>query len=173
MHAAADAVALGRTGLYFEHRRRFVRKSVTLAVSMLALVPVLWWKSEFAAAIYLAALVVIHVFALVVFVYRVPWRELFRHPLGLALRAVGLLAFGVLLAEVQLDPDSAWFWPALTTLWLLHVGALALLHVRHRRELRALGAEAEGRCPIPWPPQVAEKPDGRRRERPGKDPRER
>lgn len=159
--AESDAVAIGRTGLYFEQRRRFLRKSATLAAAILALVPVLLWKSALAAAVYLAALVVVHVFALAVFVYRVPWRALFRHPLGLVLRTVGLLVFGALLAAVRLDPESDWFWGALTLLWAFHVGALALLHVRHARETRLL-RDADARCPIPWPQQAVEKPDERR-----------
>lgn len=157
---AADAapIPIGNTDLVFEEQRRFVRKSITLGLAIVLLAPLIIWKNEVATAIYLGVLVVIHVFALVVFVHRVPWRALFRHPAGLVTRTVGLVVFGGLLAMLRIDPQSQWFWGALTLLWLFHVGALALLHIRHRREstlahvfaLGAAGGSAtrSGGCPI-------------------------
>jgi hypothetical protein len=52
---------------------------VTLAVAIFALGPIVHWKTAVGAALYLALLVVIHVFALVVFLRRVPWRHLAAH----------------------------------------------------------------------------------------------
>lgn len=140
---AADSTShpLG-AGFRFERRRDFVRKTVTLGVAILALGPVVYWKHALGAAIYLAILVLIHLFALVVFLRRVPWRGLFAHPGGLLLRVGGLLAFLLLLRAVPLEGGSPWFWPALTLLWVLHVGALALLHVRHRAELHGADGQA-------------------------------
>lgn len=143
--AAESAVVQLPAGFYLERRRDLVRKTITLGVAIFALGPVIVYKSLVGAALYLAILAVIHVFALVVFVRRVPWRDLFTHPWGLTIRIVGLVTFGGLLAAVPLEGASPWFWPALTGLWVLHVGALALLHVRHRAELRESG------CPIPLP----------------------
>lgn len=139
------AVVTLPAGFYIERRRELVRKTITLGVAIFALGPVILYKSLIGAAVYLAILAAIHVFALVVFVRRVPWRDLFRHPAGLVVRVVGLVTFGGLLAAVPLEGASVWFWPALTLLWLLHVGALALLHIRHRAEVR------ESACPIPLP----------------------
>ena len=135
-------VALG-AGFHLERRRDFVRKTVTLAVAIFALGPVVYWKSALGAAVYLAILAAIHVFALVVFLRRVPWRDLLAHRGALALRLGGLLAFLLLLGAVPLEGGSPWFWPALTLLWVLHVGGLALLHVRHRAEKR-LAAQRDG-----------------------------
>ena len=140
---------LGRTGLVLEKQRRFLRKSVTLAIAIATLAPLLWWKNELAAGVYLGILVVIHVFALAVFLHRTPWRSLFAHRWAFLARVAGLVAFGGLLGLLRYEPDSSTFWVALTLLWFYHVGALALLHVRHRKELATL-SEKPAECPIPW-----------------------
>lgn len=147
---------LGNTGLVLEKHRQFWRKTITLGVAIVTLAPLLWWRSEIGAVIYLTALVLIHVFALAVFIHRVEWRDLFRG-WGLVTRVAGLVIFGGLLGVLRFDPESQLFWGALFLLWLFHVGALAMLHVRHRRELAALGP-TDAQCPIPWPDSVRDPP---------------
>ena len=147
---------LGRTGLVLERQRRFVRKSVTLAVAIATLAPLLWWKNELAAGLYLGVLVAIHVFAFAVFLHRTPWRSLFSHKAAFFARFAGLVVFTVLLGMLRYEPASGTFWIALTALWFYHVGALALLHVRHRKELAVL-ADKPAECPIPWHASVKEK----------------
>lgn len=137
-------------GFYLERQRTFVRKTITLSVAIAALAPIIIWKSVLGAAIYLAFLAIVHVFALFVFLHRVPWRDLARHKWGLTMRIVGLITFGGLLSAIPLEAESVWFWPALTLLWLFHVLALALLHVRHHAEKRAIAA-GETECPVPMP----------------------
>lgn len=117
-------------GLQFIDRSLFIRKALVLFATTFALAPVLFWKHTLAATIYVAVLVVIHVWALVVFIYRLKWREAFRDRGGLLLRGGGLVFFGVLLGLVELDADSRLFWWSLTVIWLLHVAALALFHLR-------------------------------------------
>lgn len=155
---AADAapIPIGHTDLVFAEQRRFMRKSVTLGIAIVSLAPLILLRHEMATRIYLAILVAIHVLALVVFIYRVPWRALFRHPMGLVTRAIGLVVFGGLLTMLEFDPGSDYFWGAITLLWLYHVGALALLHIRHRREADTLRAAG---CPVgPFSPSTPGEP---------------
>lgn len=126
-----DKCPIHSPGLQFVDRRIFLRKIITLLVTTFALGPVLIWKHELAAMIYVAILVLIHIWALVVFIYRLEWRGAFANPGGLLLRGGGLLFFGVLLGLVQLDGQSPLFWWSLTLIWLLHVAALGLFHLRY------------------------------------------
>lgn len=154
-------VPIGNTGWILEKQRRFVRKTITLGIAIVTLAPLLWYKSEVGATIYLAALVAIHVFALAVFLHKVQWRELFSHKAGLIARVGGLVIFGGLLGVLKFDPASNLFWLMLTLLWAFHVAALALLHVRHRAELKAFATGEQAECPIPWPASVKEAPPKR------------
>ena len=155
LNPAVDSdIPLGNTGLVLEKHRRFVRKTITLGVAIVTLAPLLWWKNALAASVYLGVLVAIHVFALAVFAYRVEWRDLFRERWGFIARVSSLVIFAGLLGVLRFDPDSAFFWPAMTLLWLFHVGALATLHVRHRSEMKALATGDDPKCPIPWPESV-------------------
>ena len=157
LNPAVDSdLPLGNTGLVLEKHRKFVRKTITLSIAIITLAPLIFWKNALAASVYLGVLVVIHVFALAVFVHRVDWRDLFSHKWGLITRVSGLVIFGGLLGMLRYDSDSPLFWGALFLLWLFHVGALALLHVRHRVELKALVAGEDAQCPIPWPESVRE-----------------
>lgn len=157
LEPAVDSdLPLGRTGLVLERQRKFVRKTVTLTLAIVILAPLIWWKSALGATIYLGALVVIHVFALAVFLHRIDWRSLSANKWGLTVRVVGLLTFGVLLGMLRYDPASDLFWVSLTLLWGYHVASLALLHVRHRVERAALEKDGAAECPIPWPASVRE-----------------
>lgn len=161
LNPALDSdIPLGNTGLVLEKHRRFVRKTITLGLAIVTLAPLIWWKNQLAAGIYLGVLVLIHVFALAVFAYRIEWRDLFQHRWGLVSRVSGLVIFGGLLTLLKFDPDSGFFWFALTLLWAFHVGALATLHIRHRSEMRALASGEDAKCPIPWPESVR---DGEKR----------
>lgn len=162
LNPAVDSdLPIGNTGLVLEKQRKFIRKTVTLTIAIVTLAPLIWWQNEIGAVIYLGALVVIHIFALAVFLNQVDWRDLFAHKWGLITRVGGLVIFGGLLGMLRYDPESSFFWVALTLLWAFHVGALALLHVRHRVELKALAKGDEAECPIPWPASVKDAPPKR------------
>ena len=117
----------------FEHRAVFAYKALALLFATLAIVPVLYWKHAFAATIYVAVLTLVHVVALVIFVWRIEWRRAFANPAGMFWRSVGLAFFTGMLALVRLDPASPLFWGGITALWALHTGALAMFHLRGTR----------------------------------------
>lgn len=133
-HMAQGSATSAPTGwldsLEFAKPRQFAWKTVLLAVLTLALAPVMLWKHSLATQVYLGALVVIHVGALVIFARGVQRKDIAPSGLGLFWRATGLAVMVALLAMVRLVPDSPWFWPTVVGIWGLHTAGLSLLHVR-------------------------------------------
>jgi hypothetical protein len=116
--------------LEFAKPKEFAWKTALLAITTVAIAPVVLWKDALAAQVYLGALVVIHVGALVVFARGVQKKDIAPTPFGLFWRVTGLAVMIALLATIKLVPDSPWFWPTLGAIWALHTAGLALLHVR-------------------------------------------
>jgi hypothetical protein len=125
----------------FHGRRQFVWKTVLLAATTLALVPILLSESVWAAQVYLWALVVIHVAGIGIVAYGVKRHHIAPDLRGLAIRVVAILILvGLLyLASQGLErPGSSFlFWGSLFAIWALHTLGLALLHIRGRREASA------------------------------------
>lgn len=116
--------------LTFAKPKQFAWKTALLAIVTVALAPVVLWRHELAAQVYLGALVVIHVGALVIFVRGVQRKDIAPSAFGLFWRATGLAVAVALLASLRLVPDSPLFWPTLVGIWAVHTAGLALLHVR-------------------------------------------
>ncbi|MCA1813103.1 MAG: hypothetical protein LC624_04015, partial [Halobacteriales archaeon] len=116
----------------FAKPRQFAWKTLLLALITLALAPIYLERSALAAQLWVGALLVVHVSALAVFILRTRKEDIAPTPFGLAWRAIGLLVAIALLSLLAklLVPESAWFWPTLGAIWVVHTAGLTLLHVR-------------------------------------------
>jgi succinate-acetate transporter protein len=126
-------------GLALAKPRQFAFKTLLLATTTLALAPVVLWKSALATQVYLGALVVIHVVALVIFARGVQRKDIAPTRFGLFWRVVGLAVMVALLTMIRLVPDSPLFWPSLLGIWAVHTAGLSLLHLR---------AQEGAKCPF-------------------------
>ncbi|MEA3204383.1 MAG: hypothetical protein QOI63_2065, partial [Thermoplasmata archaeon] len=122
------------------NRRTFYWKTGLLAATTLALAPILLWKSQMAAQVYLVALTIVHVAGLAVIAVGAKRQDIAPGARGFAIRLVAILALVGLLALAANGLTGATgivFWSSLFAIWALHTGGLALLHLRGRRELQA------------------------------------
>ena len=123
----------------FQRRGQFAVKVGLLLATTIALVPILLMKNEWAATIYLWALITVHVLGIVVVAVGVKRHHIAPDRRGLLIRVVAIvLLLGLLyLASKGLDTDAeGWlFWGSLFAIWALHTLGLALLHIRGRREM--------------------------------------
>lgn len=137
---AAAATAPSTPLLSFGNRRRFYWKSAILAATTVALAPILLWKDEMAAMVYLVALTLVHVAGVVVIAVGAKRQDIAPGTRGLVIRLVAIAILVALLwlaAQGLTSGTSALFWTSLFAIWALHTGGLALLHLRGRRELQA------------------------------------
>ncbi len=129
------------TAFQFRKKRLFWTKSALLAATTVALIPILLWKHELAAALYVAFLALVHLVGLVVFAVGVKRHDIAPTRHGLLIRIVGLGVAVVLLYMVskglQTATQGALFWGSLFSIWAIHTGALTLLHIRGREEAKA------------------------------------
>lgn len=104
-------------------------KSAFLAVTTIALIPILLYQHKLAASVYVIFLAVVHLGGLVVFAWGVK-KEHFQR--GLWIRVAGLVILtGLLyLASKGLQATDTIFWLSLGAIWLLHTLGLFLLHAR-------------------------------------------
>lgn len=116
--------------LTFAKPKQFAWKTALLAVVTVALAPVVLWRHELAAQVYLGALIAVHLGALVIFARGVHRKDVAPTPFGFFWRVTGLVVMVALLAGLRLVPDSPWFWPTLVGIWAVHTTGLSLLHVR-------------------------------------------
>jgi hypothetical protein len=125
----------------FRKPRLFAWKTLVLFVTTIALVPILLYKSEMAARLYIVYLIVIHIVGLVTFAYGVKREDIAPTRRGLHGRLAGLaFAIGLLfLAEKGLRTDTGGtiFWWSLFGIWAIHTAGLALLHLRGSKEDQA------------------------------------
>lgn len=127
--------------LYLAAPKSLLWKSLLLLVATLAFVPILLLKHELAGAIYVAALVVVHVVGLVVIVAKSGgawWQD----KRGLGWRLGGIAVLTVLLSIVGkglVGSTGIIFWATLGLIWLLHTAGALIFHLRG--DPRA--------CPIP------------------------
>jgi hypothetical protein len=139
-----DAAHAPAPRISFAKPRQFYWKTALLAVSTIALVPILLAKSEVWARVYLVLLIAVHLVGPVIMLWGASWRQMASNPRTLALRALGvILLLGLLVLAskgVQDTTRGTLFWGSLFAIWALHTGALALLHIR--------GREASTSCPF-------------------------
>ncbi|MGB1586338.1 MAG: hypothetical protein ACPHID_04765 [Thermoplasmatota archaeon] len=135
-----DQVAAGRS-IYLAAPKSLLWKSVLLLVATLAFVPILLMKHELAGAIYVAALVIVHVVGLVVIVAK-SGDQWWQDKRALAWRLGGIGVLTVLLSIVGkglVGSTGLIFWGTLGLIWLLHTVGALIFHLRG--DPRA--------CPIP------------------------
>ncbi|MGB0652478.1 MAG: hypothetical protein ACPGQL_04695 [Thermoplasmatota archaeon] len=141
--AEAQSPAAG-SGVVFHNRRTFWFKTAYLSVVTVAFIPVLFWKHDLAATVYVAALAAIHLVSLAVFAVGVKRHHIAPTTRGFVSRIIGLVAATGLLylasKGLQTEAGSAIFWGSLVAIWVVHTAALALLHIR--------GAREEAACPF-------------------------
>jgi ABC-type transport system involved in cytochrome c biogenesis permease component len=130
----------GPRRLVFTDRATFLWKTTLLAVTTVALVPILLWQHELAAKVYLWALVVVHVAGIFVVGIGVRRHQIAPDRRGLYIR---LLAIAILIALLYLAAQGlegkvggVLFWGSLFAIWALHTLGLVLLHLRSQREQR-------------------------------------
>ena len=125
----------------FERRGQFAWKSALLLATTVALIPILLLKNAWAAQVYLAILVAVHVAGLAIIAVGVKRTHIAPDRRGLVIRLVGI-AFLVALLYVaskglRTSAEDLLFWGSLFAIWALHTVGLALLHVRSGREAAA------------------------------------
>jgi hypothetical protein len=125
--------------------RLFLSKTVMVFALSFALIPLLQWKSDIPAIAYAGSMVVLHVFILGIYLYRVRFRDLDPDRRSLVARILGLAITSYLLSTTSsFNAESSVGTLALQMLAvsLIHMGILALLMVRVVPAVRAQPAEA-------------------------------
>ncbi|MDP6605158.1 MAG: hypothetical protein QF664_02695 [Dehalococcoidia bacterium] len=114
-------------------RSLFLSKTLIVFAVSFALIPLIGLKHDLPALLYAAALVLLHVFVLAIYLYRVRVRELDPNVRSLAVRVLALVVVGYLLFAVSSFEEGAsqstlaWEMLALS---LLHTVVLLLLMAR-------------------------------------------
>lgn len=153
-------VAVGKAGaervrIELLDRPLFIRKTVAVFASSFVLLPLLEFRSEVPALLYAAALVVLHVIVLIVYLFRVPMRELASSWRGVAVRVLALavvLYLLVLLSRFDENASQATLAVQLFFVAVLHAVVLLLISARLARESESpstAAASAEPRVPGP------------------------
>jgi hypothetical protein len=125
--------ALGGRAFRLLEPRLFLWKAASVLLLSAALFPILSVKDGIPATIYTAALVVLHVAILGIYLYRVRFRDLDPDARALALRVLALIVVGYLLVVVsRFDPDGPRNTLALQLLGVtaFHAVLLALVMIR-------------------------------------------
>ena len=123
----------------FRKRRQFIWKTALLAVATVTAIPILLWRHEVAAAVWVAFLVVVHVAGAIIFAIGVKRHDIAPTRHGRWMRILGIaVAIGLLyLVAKGLRGDvGPIFWGSLFGIWAIHTAALALMHIRGREEAK-------------------------------------
>lgn len=113
--------------------RLFLTKTLMVFALSFALIPLLQWKSDLPAMAYAGSMVVLHVFILGVYLFRVKFRDLDPDRRSLIARILGLAITSYLLSTTSsFSAESSTGRLALQMLGvsLVHMAILALLMVR-------------------------------------------
>ena len=128
----------GQARMTFERRGTFAWKVTLLAVTTVALIPILLMKNAWAAKVYLWVLVAIHVLGVFVILVGTKRQHIAPDARGLAIRGIAIVILVALLylasKGLQGSTEGILFWGSLFAIWLLHTAGLALLHIRGARE---------------------------------------
>ena len=113
--------------------RLFYSKTAMVFVLSFALIPLLQWKSDLPALAYAGSMVVLHVFILGIYLYRVRFRDLDPDKRSLIARVLGLAITTYLLSTTSsfsAESSTAQLALQMLAVSLVHMGILALLMVR-------------------------------------------
>jgi hypothetical protein len=109
----------------------FIKKFTVLIAGTLLLVPLVYFKLQIPALLYIGGLVILHVVFLYVYFVRTPWKEFMRHKAEFALRVVSVAFLIYLLTLVKFEGD---FWILLrNTLIALGIHLCILIGMMVRR----------------------------------------
>ncbi len=111
----------------------FLQKTVLVFALSFALIPLIGLKHDLPGLTYAALLVVLHIFVLVAYLYRVRFRDLDPNTRSLVARIVALLAVGYLLyaaSDFNQGASRTTLAAQMLALSILHTVMLALLMVR-------------------------------------------
>ncbi len=114
-------------------RSLFVKKTVSVFVLSFLLIPLVSLKSDVPVLVYAGALVVLHIFVLIAYFYRVKVRELDSNARSLAARVVALIVVSYLLyVGSSFDDDASYVSLAIQmfAVSVLHTAILLLLTAR-------------------------------------------
>jgi len=136
---AEAAIPVGQAPRFeFRKKAQFAWKVFTLFITFVALIPILLYQDELGARIYLWFLVGVHVLGLVIFTIGVKREDIAPSKWGFYGRLIGLaITVGLLYwasQGLQSKFGTLAFWWSLFSIWAVHTGGLALLHIRGRNE---------------------------------------
>lgn len=114
-------------------KKLFVRKLVMLLGFSAGIIPLLLYKNYFGAALYVILLLLLHLYFLVVYLWRVRWKELLNNKLGFVIRAAAILFFTYLLSLLRSGEEIASVIVFLCISVSIHIALLLLLMVRVER----------------------------------------
>jgi hypothetical protein len=118
------------TTLTVGDRRVFIRKLVVLFTATILLAPLIVYKLMLPAYLYVGGLIGLHLVVFAVYLYRTPWRELWRDKAGFVLRLVAVVFFIYLLTLLHFEGDAAAVLIQIAVAFVLHAGIICGLHLR-------------------------------------------
>ncbi len=86
----------------------FLKKIAAVFAATFVLVPLVYYKLDVPAGLYLAALLALHLIFLYAYFARVPWRRLTRHKAGFGMRILAIVFFGYLLDVLKFQGSFEW-----------------------------------------------------------------
>ena len=125
-----------RVGIELLDRTLFVRKTISVFAASFVLLPLLEFRSAVPALLYALGLVVLHVIVLIIYLYRVPVRQLASSWRGVAVRVLALavvLYLLVLLSSFDEDASRTTLALQLFAVAVLHAVVLLLISARLHR----------------------------------------
>ncbi len=137
-------------------RTLFIRKTIAVFAASFALVPLLELRSAVPALLYVAGLVVLHVIVLVIYLFRVPMRQLASSWRGVTARVLALAVVFyllVLLSRFDEDASQATLAAQLFLVAVLHAIVLLLISARLIRPGETSPAQGAGAEPRPSEPR--------------------
>lgn len=108
----------------------FVRKLFMLLAFSAGLVPLLMNKNRVGIALYVTVLLLLHAYVLVVYLWRVSWREFLRSKRQFMVRLSAILFFSYLLSKLRFDEHISSVIVLLCISVFLHIMILLLLMVK-------------------------------------------
>ena len=130
------AWSLGSLTFRLEEPRLFLTKALSVFLLSYALLPILAIKNSIPALLYVGGMIVIHIFVLGIYGYRVRFRELDHNLRSLVARLVALAVVTYLLVVVsRFEDDSSWDTLAyqMAGITVFHALLLALIMCRVER----------------------------------------
>ena len=132
------SLRFGSILLRLDEPRLFLIKTLSVLVLSYALLPILAIKGSIPAYLYVGLMIVIHIFVLAIYVYRVRFRELDASYRSLIARLIALGVVTYLLIVVsRFEDESSWTRLALQMLGVTVFHALLLALIMFRVERRA------------------------------------